>query len=88
MLFFHPQHNLNPHSPQQNYFRALPNLVSELKSHIRKLEQESSDLKFLNNQYVHKTRCLEKDSKAKAERIQQLQEKNMQAVVQTPGNPT
>jgi len=40
----------------------------------------------LNNQYVHKVRCLEKDGKAKAERIQQLQEKNMQAVVQTPGN--
>ncbi|XP_073333060.1 centrosomal protein of 135 kDa [Pagrus major] len=57
----------------------------ELKTHIRKLDHESSDLKFLNNQYVHKVRCLEKDSKAKAERIQQLQEKNMQAVVQTPG---
>uniref|UniRef100_A0A8D3DN38 Centrosomal protein of 135 kDa n=1 Tax=Scophthalmus maximus TaxID=52904 RepID=A0A8D3DN38_SCOMX len=58
---------------------------TELKTHIRKLDHESSDLKFLNNQYVHKVRCLEKDSKAKAERIQQLQEKNMQAVVQTPG---
>uniref|UniRef100_G3PMR8 Centrosomal protein 135 n=1 Tax=Gasterosteus aculeatus TaxID=69293 RepID=G3PMR8_GASAC len=57
----------------------------ELKTHIRKLGHETSDLKFLNNQYVHKVRCLEKDSKAKAERIQQLQEKNMQAVVQTPG---
>ncbi|XP_068581534.1 centrosomal protein of 135 kDa [Cebidichthys violaceus] len=57
----------------------------ELKIHIRKLDHETSDLKFLNNQYVHKVRCLEKDSKAKAERIQQLQEKNMQAVVQTPG---
>lgn len=53
--------------------------------HIRKLDHETCDLKFLNNQYVHKVRCLEKDSKAKAERIQQLQEKNMQAVVQTPG---
>ncbi|KAK5930835.1 hypothetical protein CgunFtcFv8_027042 [Champsocephalus gunnari] len=57
----------------------------ELKTHIRKLDHQTSDLKFLNNQYVHKVRCLEKDSKAKAERIQQLQEKNMQAVVQTPG---
>ncbi|KAL7397610.1 hypothetical protein ABVT39_024981 [Epinephelus coioides] len=57
----------------------------ELKTQIRKLDHETSDLKFLNNQYVHKVRCLEKDSKAKAERIQQLQEKNMQAVVQTPG---
>ncbi|XP_047442689.1 centrosomal protein of 135 kDa isoform X2 [Mugil cephalus] len=57
----------------------------ELKAHVRKLDHETSDLKFLNNQYVHKVRCLEKESKAKAERIQQLQEKNMQAVVQTPG---
>ncbi|KAM7388577.1 hypothetical protein PAMP_024744 [Pampus punctatissimus] len=60
-------------------------VTRELKTHIRKLDHESSDLKFLNNQYVHKVRCLEKDSKAKAERIQHLQEKNMQAVVQTPG---
>ncbi|XP_067453663.1 centrosomal protein of 135 kDa isoform X1 [Thunnus thynnus] len=60
-------------------------VTRELKTYIRKLDHESSDLKFLNNQYVHKVRCLEKDSKAKAERIQQLQEKNMQAVVQTPG---
>ncbi|XP_037530312.1 centrosomal protein of 135 kDa [Nematolebias whitei] len=60
-------------------------VTRELKTHIRKLDHETSDLKFLNNQYVHKVRCLERDSKAKAERIQQLQEKNMQAVVQTPG---
>ncbi|XP_059924005.1 centrosomal protein of 135 kDa isoform X6 [Gadus macrocephalus] len=57
----------------------------ELKSHVRKQENDTTDLKFLNNQYVHKVRCLEKDSKTKSERIQQLQEKNMQAVVQTPG---
>ncbi|CAL8256272.1 unnamed protein product [Merluccius merluccius] len=57
----------------------------ELKAHVRKLDHDATDLKFLNNQYVHKVRCLEKDSKAKSERIQQLQEKNMQAVVQTPG---
>lgn len=60
-------------------------LLPELKAHITKLEHETIELKFLNNQYVHKFRCLEKDSKAKSERIQQLQEKNMQAVVQTPG---
>ncbi|XP_058612187.1 centrosomal protein of 135 kDa isoform X2 [Onychostoma macrolepis] len=57
----------------------------ELKAFIRKLDHETSDLKFLNNQYVHKVRSLEQDSKAKTERILQLQEKNMQAVVQTPG---
>uniref|UniRef100_A0A669EMD0 Centrosomal protein 135 n=1 Tax=Oreochromis niloticus TaxID=8128 RepID=A0A669EMD0_ORENI len=59
--------------------------VIKLKTYIRKLDHETTDLKFLNNQYVHKVRCLEKDSKAKSERIQQLQEKNLQAVVQTPG---
>ncbi|KAJ7986476.1 hypothetical protein DPEC_G00340280 [Dallia pectoralis] len=57
----------------------------ELKTYIRKLEHDTSDLKFLNNQYVHKVRSMEKESKAKTERIHQLQEKNMQAVVQTPG---
>ncbi|KAL1022602.1 hypothetical protein UPYG_G00029760 [Umbra pygmaea] len=57
----------------------------ELKAYIRKLDHETSDLKFLNNQYVHKVRSLEKESKAKTERIHLLQEKNMQAVVQTPG---
>ncbi|RVE73808.1 hypothetical protein OJAV_G00034970 [Oryzias javanicus] len=60
-------------------------VTRELKAHIRRLDHETSDLKFLNNQYVHKVRCLEKDGKAKADRIQQLQEKNLQAVVQTPG---
>ena len=61
-------------------------LVLELKSLVRKLENDTTDLKFLNNQYVHKVRCLEKDGKNKSERIQQLQEKNMQTVVQTLGN--
>ncbi|KAM9849282.1 centrosomal protein of 135 kDa [Aulostomus maculatus] len=61
------------------------NVTRKLESNIRKLDHETSDLKFLNNQYAHKIRCLEKDGKAKAECIQQLQEKNMQAVVRTPG---
>lgn len=60
-------------------------VLPELQAHITKSDHETTELKFLNNQYVHKFRCLEKDSKAKSERIQQLQEKNMQAVVQTPG---
>uniref|UniRef100_A0A3B3HTE7 Centrosomal protein 135 n=2 Tax=Oryzias latipes TaxID=8090 RepID=A0A3B3HTE7_ORYLA len=60
-------------------------VTRELKAHIRRLDHETLDLKFLNNQYVHKVRCLEKDGKAKVDRIQQLQEKNLQAVVQTPG---
>uniref|UniRef100_A0A4W3ITP8 Centrosomal protein 135 n=1 Tax=Callorhinchus milii TaxID=7868 RepID=A0A4W3ITP8_CALMI len=56
-----------------------------LKATVRKLEHDTADLKFLNNQYVHKVRSQEKDSKIKTEKIQQLQEKNLQAVVQTPG---
>jgi len=58
---------------------------SDLKSSVRKLEHENADLRFLNNQYVHKMRSLELDSKQKMERILQLQEKNFHAVVQTPG---
>uniref|UniRef100_A0A3Q2Y5U9 Centrosomal protein 135 n=1 Tax=Hippocampus comes TaxID=109280 RepID=A0A3Q2Y5U9_HIPCM len=63
----------------------MEHITRELKSRIRKLDHDMCDLRFLNNQYAHKVRCLEKDSKAKAECILQLQEKNLQAVVQTPG---
>ncbi|NXL47106.1 CP135 protein, partial [Podilymbus podiceps] len=59
--------------------------VKDLKASLRKVEHETADLKFLNNQYVHKIKMLEKENKAKTEKIQQLQEKNLQAVVQTPG---
>ncbi|XP_007496489.1 centrosomal protein of 135 kDa isoform X2 [Monodelphis domestica] len=59
--------------------------IKDLKVKLRKMEIETADLKFLNNQYAHKFRVLEKESKAKNEKIQQLQEKNLQAVVQTPG---
>uniref|UniRef100_A0A8C5K928 Centrosomal protein 135 n=1 Tax=Jaculus jaculus TaxID=51337 RepID=A0A8C5K928_JACJA len=59
--------------------------IRELKTTLKKCVHETSDLKFLNNQYVHKLRLLEKESKAKNEKIQQLQEKNLHAVVQTPG---
>ncbi|XP_016807195.1 centrosomal protein of 135 kDa isoform X3 [Pan troglodytes] len=59
--------------------------VKELKTSLKKCARETADLKFLNNQYAHKLKLLEKESKAKNERIQQLQEKNLHAVVQTPG---
>ena len=62
--------------------------ITELKASLRKLEHENADLKFLNNQYVHKVKQLEKESKQKSDRILQLQEKNFQAVVQTPGEVT
>ncbi|XP_034364086.1 centrosomal protein of 135 kDa isoform X2 [Arvicanthis niloticus] len=59
--------------------------IKDLKITLKKCARETADLKFLNNQYVHKVKLLEKDSKAKDEKIQQLQEKNLRAVVQTPG---
>ncbi|XP_068042883.1 centrosomal protein of 135 kDa isoform X2 [Anomalospiza imberbis] len=59
--------------------------VKDLKASLRRIEHETTDLKFLNNQYIHKIKLLEKETKAKTEKIQQLQEKNLQAVVQTPG---
>ncbi|XP_048797516.1 centrosomal protein of 135 kDa isoform X5 [Lagopus muta] len=59
--------------------------IKDLKASLRSVENEAVDLRFLNNQYVHKIKLLEKESKAKTEKIQQLQEKNLQAVVQTPG---
>lgn len=59
--------------------------LEDLKASLRRVEHETSDLKFLNNQYIHKIKMLEKETKAKTEKIQQLQEKNLQAVVQTPG---
>lgn len=60
-------------------------VIRDLKTSVRKLEHENADLKFLNTQYVHKVKALEKENKAKTERIQDLQEKNLHAVVETPG---
>ncbi|XP_028406798.1 centrosomal protein of 135 kDa-like isoform X2 [Dendronephthya gigantea] len=59
--------------------------IKELKSSLRKIEHENADLKFLNTQYVHKVKALEKDSSEKTLRISELQEKNLHAVVETPG---
>ncbi|XP_078355949.1 centrosomal protein of 135 kDa-like, partial [Oculina patagonica] len=60
-------------------------IIRDLKTSVRKLEHENADLKFLNTQYVHKVKALEKENKAKTDRIQDLQEKNLHAVVETPG---
>jgi len=57
----------------------------EFKSQLRKLEHENADLRFLNTQYIHRLRSLEKESRQKDNKILELQEKNFQAVVQTPG---
>lgn len=39
----------------------------------------------MNTQYIHRLRSLEKESRQKDNKILELQEKNFQAVVQTPG---
>jgi len=57
----------------------------DFKSQLRKLEHENADLRFLNTQYIHRLRSLEKESRQKDNKILELQEKNFQAVVQTPG---
>ena len=60
-------------------------LTMEMKSVVRKLQHENQDLKFLNSQYVHKIRGLEKESRQKSDHIQSLEERNMNAVIETPG---
>jgi len=59
--------------------------IRDLKATVRKLEHENADLKFLNTQYVHKVKALEKDARSKTDKIQELQEKNLHAIVETPG---
>ena len=60
-------------------------LTMEMKSALNKLENENHDLKFLNTQYVSTIKSVEKESKQKSEHILSLEEKNMNAVVETPG---
>ncbi|RMZ96883.1 hypothetical protein BpHYR1_028812 [Brachionus plicatilis] len=57
--------------------------IKELKTKLSKSEHENSDLRFLNTQYLHKLRSIEKESKDKSKKILDLQEKNFQAVIQT-----
>lgn len=57
--------------------------IKDLKIKLGKSENENSDLRFLNTQYLHKLRSIEKESKDKSKKILDLQEKNFQAVIQT-----
>lgn len=59
--------------------------IKDLKAKFRKSEADRKDLLLLNNQYVLKVNNLEKESKQKSDKILSLQEKNMHAIVQTPG---
>jgi centrosomal protein CEP135 len=58
--------------------------LKDLKARASTVEHENSDLRFLNTQYLHKLRAIEKESKDKTKKILELQEKNFQAVIQTP----
>ena len=59
--------------------------VRDLKANLRRLDHENTDLKFLNTQYVQKLQSIEKESQVKSERIVELQDKNLDAIIQTPG---
>jgi len=60
-------------------------VIVDSKNAAHKLENENQDLRFLNSQYVYKIKSLEKESELKNKHIQTLQEKNLNAVVETPG---
>lgn len=60
-------------------------LTLEMKSAVNKLGNENQDLRFLNSQYVAKLKSLEKESKQKSDHIMTLEERNTNAVVETPG---
>ena len=57
----------------------------DLRAGLRKMEHENADLKFLNSQYVQKLRSLERELQTRSEKILELQERNFQAVIHTPG---
>lgn len=59
--------------------------IRELKAGLRRLDHENTDLKFLNTQYLDRLRSQERDLERRTEAILKLQEKNFQAVIQTPG---
>lgn len=59
--------------------------IRELKAMLRRMDHENADLKFLNTQYLQRLRAQEKESEKMTEKILELQQKNFQAVVLTPG---
>ena len=59
--------------------------MRDLKSTLRRMDHENTDLKFLNSQYLSRVRQQERECHSKSEKINLLQEKNQSAVIQTPG---
>lgn len=57
----------------------------ELENAVHKLEEENYKLRFLVGEYQNQITQLETESSKKSDRILQLQEKNLRAVVSTPG---
>ncbi len=59
--------------------------VRDLETKLRRIEHENTDVQFLNTQYLQRLRAQEKDLDRMTEKMLELQEKNLQAVIQTPG---
>lgn len=79
------QENVDLHKQLLNIRETSEARVKDLKAVLRRYEHENSDLKFLNSQYMQRVLSQERESEAKSEKIYELQEKNLQAVIQTPG---
>ena len=59
--------------------------IRDIETKMRRTEHENTDIKFLNTQYLQRLRAQEKDLDRMTEKMVELQEKNLQAVIQTPG---
>ena len=59
--------------------------IRDIETKLRRTEHENTDIKFLNTQYLQRLRAQEKDLDRMTEKMVELQEKNLQAVIQTPG---
>ncbi|EDQ84899.1 uncharacterized protein MONBRDRAFT_39071 [Monosiga brevicollis MX1] len=55
--------------------------IKKLKHHATQLGNENQDLRFLNTQYAHRIRVLERETDAQKARLDELLAKNMEAAV-------
>ncbi|XP_076058055.1 uncharacterized protein LOC143035212 [Oratosquilla oratoria] len=58
---------------------------SKLEEQVKKLDAENQDLRFLVGEFKNQIKGLEVESRKKSDKILQLQEKNLKAVITTPG---
>jgi len=54
-------------------------MFPELKTSIRRLESENSEIRLMNSHYMRKIRALEKDSKENKDKMRRFQEKNFRS---------